>query len=170
MAATHTARLRLEPISAAHVDHIAAMLADPRVGATMNGVRDRAFAEERTLVHAERWERNGFGLWAAYSRADGSFVGRGGIQETILEGEVVVEAGWCLSPDRRGRGYATEIARAGLDVGLGALGLAEIVAFTLPHNTKSLAVMQRLGMTYVRECVVVGLPHVLHAVRRGAPQ
>ena len=167
---TTTARLRLEPMGAAHVDDVAVMLADPRVGATMNGVRDRAFAEERTLAHASRWEQSGFGLWAAYSLADGSFVGRGGIQETTLEGDLVVEAGWCLSPAHWGRGYATEIARAGLGLGFGVLGLEEIVAFTLPHNTKSLAVMRRLGMTYRRDCVFVGLPHVLYAVGRGTPQ
>ncbi|MFN6940771.1 MAG: GNAT family N-acetyltransferase, partial [Parvibaculum sp.] len=46
------------------------------------------------------------------------------------------------------KGYATEAARAALAHGFGALGLGEIVAFTIPANTPSRAVMQRLGMTH----------------------
>lgn len=161
-----TERLRLEPIGAAHVDDVAAMLADARVGATMGGVRDRSFAEEVTLRQAARWAEDGFGLWAAYSRDDGGFVGRGGIQRTRLEGEDVVEAGWCLLPARWGRGLATEMARVALELGFGELGLEEIVAFTQPFNSASRAVMVRLGMTYVRDCVYADLPHVVYATRR----
>ena len=164
-----TARLRLEPLSGAHVDDIAAMLADPRVGATMGGVRDRAYAEERTLAWARRWADDGFGLWAAYSRVDGGFVGRGGIQHTTLEGQDVVEVGWCLPPARWGHGFATEMGRAGLDLGLRDHGLSEIVAFTLPHNAPSRAVMHRLDMTYDRDCVHADVPHVLYTIRRPSP-
>lgn len=167
---TFTERLRLEPVAAAHVDDIAAMLADPRVGATMGGTRDRAYAEERTLLHAQRWVDDGFGLWAAYCREDDRFVGRGGIQHTTLEGEDVVEVGWCLPPERWGHGYATELGRAGLDLGLRSRGLAEIVAFTLPHNAASRAVMHRLDMTYVRDCVHADLPHVVYAARQPTPR
>ena len=165
-----TDRLRLEPVAAPHVDDIAAMLADPRVGATMGGTRDWAYAEERTLRHAKRWVDDGFGLWAAYSREDDRFVGRGGIQHTTLEGENVVEVGWCLPPERWGHGYATELGRAGLDLGLLSLDLAEIVAFTLPPNAASRAVMHRLGMTYVRDSVHAGQAHVVYAARQPTPR
>ena len=166
---TLTDRLRLEPISLAHVDDVAVMLADPMVGATMNGVRDRAFAEERTRLQADGWDAHGFGLWAAYDRGGGGFVGRGGIQHTVLEGEDVVEAAWCLAPVWWGRGLATELGRAGLDLAFDQLGLDAVVAFTLPHNTRSRAVMERLGMTYRRDCVHVGLPHVLYASSAPSP-
>jgi [ribosomal protein S5]-alanine N-acetyltransferase len=166
-AVTWTQRLRLEPLTPAHVDDIAPMLADPQVGATMGGVRDRAYAEERTLLQAGRWRADGFGMWAAYSRADGGFVGRGGIQRTVLEGTDVVEVGWCLPPSRWHQGFATEIGRAGLDLAFGPLGLAEVVAFTQPHNAASLAVMARLGMAYDRDCVHAELPHVLYRCGRG---
>lgn len=162
-APTFTPRLRLEPVGAEHVDEIARMLADREVAQTMGGVRDRAYAEERTLIQAAQWQQHGFGLWAAFSLADGGFVGRGGIQHTTLEGKDVVEAGWCLPPSRWGQGLATEMARAGLDLGL-KFGLPEIVAFTLPHNGASRAVMARLGMTYVRDCMHAGLPHVVYSI------
>jgi ribosomal-protein-alanine N-acetyltransferase len=165
---TSTERLRLEPITLDHLDELAAMLADPLVGATMGGVRDRAFAEDRTRIHAQRWHDDGFGLWAAYRIADGAFVGRGGIQHTLLEGTDVVEAGWCLVPAQWGNGFATEIGQAGLELGWNDLGLDEIVAFTQPFNAASLAVMHRLGMSYLRDAVHADLPHVVYSVRRSS--
>lgn len=162
---TQTARLRLEPIGMPHVDDVAAMLADPQVAATMGGVRDRQFAAERTTIQETRWREHGFGLWAAYSLDDGGFVGRGGIQHTTLEGKDVVEVGWCVVPPRWRQGFASEMATAGLKLGFGKLALPEIVAFTLPHNLASRAVMERLGMTYVRNCVHAGMPHVVYSLR-----
>lgn len=162
---TQSARLRLEPIGMNHVDDIAALLADPQVAQTMGGVRDRAFAERCTAVHEARWREHGFGLWAAYSLTDGGFVGRGGIQHTILEGEHVVELGWCVIPSRWRQGFATEMGRAGLKLGSGELAPAELVAFTLPHNVASRSVMNRLGMTYLRDCVHADMPHVVYSIR-----
>jgi len=44
-------------------------------------------------------------------------------------------------------GYALEAARAAIDDGFGRLGLAEIVAYTVPANRASWQVMERLGMS-----------------------
>ena len=57
-----------------------------------------------------------------------------------------VEAGWRLHPDHWGHGYATEAAAASLRYGFGEAGLDEIVAYTTTVNTRSQAVMERLGM------------------------
>jgi RimJ/RimL family protein N-acetyltransferase len=165
-AVTETERLRLEPIAARHVDDMLRMLSDPRVAETMGGIRDHAFVEARTAAQSQHWVDHGFGSWAAYRRDDGAFVGRGGIQPTTLEGVDVVEVGWCLVPEQWGNGFATEMGRAGLDLGFTEFGLDEIVAFTLPQNTPSQAVMGRLGMTYVRDAMHWGLHHVVYSVRR----
>lgn len=47
--------------------------------------------------------------------------------------------------------HATEIGRAGIAFARDELDAAEVVAFTEPHNRASRAVMEKLGMTYVRE-------------------
>ena len=53
---------------------------------------------------------------------------------------------WQLFERHRGRGYATEAARALADHGFAELSLARIVATTEHANTASVAVMRRLGM------------------------
>ena len=63
-----------------------------------------------------------------------------------------VEIGWRLDRPWWGQGYATEAARACLDHGFGPIGLSEIVSFTTTKNTRSRAVMERLGMKYDPAC------------------
>lgn len=47
-----------------------------------------------------------------------------------------------------GTGLASEIGRAGLGFAVGDLGANAIVSFTERHNTRSRAVMERIGMHY----------------------
>ena len=58
---------------------------------------------------------------------------------------------WGLAGDWRatagGHGYTTEAAGACLELAFGALRLAEVLTFTVLANTRSRAVMRRLGMT-----------------------
>ena len=57
-----------------------------------------------------------------------------------------VEIGWRLGTDFWGLGYATEAARELLRLGFEDRGLDEIVSFAVPQNTRSIAVMDRLGL------------------------
>ncbi len=47
-----------------------------------------------------------------------------------------------------GRGYAAETAAASLAYGRDAVGLATIVAITMPTNKGSIAVLEKIGMTF----------------------
>ncbi|MEU4512247.1 GNAT family N-acetyltransferase [Nonomuraea wenchangensis] len=59
-----------------------------------------------------------------------------------------VEIAWRLSRRAWGHGYATEAATAALDFAFDRLGLEEVVSFTATVNTRSSAVMERLGMIH----------------------
>ncbi len=64
------------------------------------------------------------------------------------DGSSLVQVGWYAHPDATGHGYVTEAARAVLEYGLTA-GLAEVRALTHTDNLPSMAVCDRLGMTYL---------------------
>jgi RimJ/RimL family protein N-acetyltransferase len=57
-----------------------------------------------------------------------------------------VEIGWRLAKEYWGSGYATEGAMAARDFAFQRLGLSELVAFTIPANLRSQAVMKKIGM------------------------
>jgi len=58
-----------------------------------------------------------------------------------------VEIGWRLARSAKGQGYATEAAKASLAFGFEQAGIGEIVSFTSTANSRSQAVLRRLGMT-----------------------
>ena len=58
-----------------------------------------------------RYERYGFGLWAAQLRG-GETIGMAGLTLQPCEGEEVLEIGYQLRPAYRGQGYAREAAAA----------------------------------------------------------
>ncbi len=57
-----------------------------------------------------------------------------------------VEVGYVFHPDAGGRGYATEAARALVDLAFGALNAHRVFARTDARNTASAALLRRLGM------------------------
>jgi ribosomal-protein-alanine N-acetyltransferase len=140
---------------------------DPRVMATLSA-DGKTFSEAQTrafLKHAaEHWKLHGFGLWLLRERLDGElvFVGYGGIKHAIVEGRDEIELSYAIRSDFWGKGFATEISLAALKLGFDVIRLDRIVAFTLPHNLASRAVMEHCGFTYDRGIVHAGLPHVLY--------
>jgi [ribosomal protein S5]-alanine N-acetyltransferase len=137
------------------------------VAATLGGVRSEAETCEWLDSNLEHWERHGFGLWLFRDREDGTLVGRGGLRRYELEGVDEVELAYTVVSERWGRGYATEIARAVVDLGAERLGIRDVVAFTLPTNVASRRVMEKAGFAYERDIVHFGLPHVLYRRRAG---
>lgn len=144
-----TERLILRPFEPGDLDAFAAINADAEVMRHFAAMPDRAGTATLMERLAERRADAGFGMSAAVERESGRFLGMIGIQTVPFEQAFTpaVEVGWRLRRDAWGHGYATEGARAAMAEGFTRFGLHEIVAFTLPVNLRSRAVMERLGMT-----------------------
>jgi ribosomal-protein-alanine N-acetyltransferase len=157
----------------------AALNADPEVmrhfPAPLSRAESDAFADRLEADIARR----GWGLWALETAADGAFIGFTGLQPVSFAAAFApaVEIGWRLARSAWGHGYATEAARAAAGFAFAELGLDELVSFTAATNARSIAVMQRIGMTrdpaedfdHVR--VPEGSPlrrHVLYRLRAGS--
>jgi len=111
------------------------------------------------------WQTDGVHKWMAYDRVDGELIGRGGLSYTEVDGTRRLEIGWAVRERFWGQGYASEIGRAGLALAFGELSATEVVSFTETHNTRSRAVMERLGFHYEREIRHYGEPFALYALR-----
>jgi [ribosomal protein S5]-alanine N-acetyltransferase len=155
-----TPRMRAESVRAGHLDGLARIMGPPAFGRTMGGVKPR----EQVAADIERlgahWETLGFGLWSFFIGEE--LVARGGLMPADVDGEPAVEVAWGVHPDHWGKGLATEIGAASLEVAWRDLRLSEVVAFTLPHNVPSRRVMEKLGMTYTGDTIHAGMPHVLY--------
>ena len=94
------------------------------------------------------FETHGFGLWAVTVNDTQEFIGYVGLNIPHFEAHFTpcVEIGWRLSANHWGKGYATEAAQTVLKYAFETLKLNEIVSFTVPKNTRSIRVMEKIGM------------------------
>ena len=95
------------------------------------------------------------------------FVGYCGLRHYLVHGEPENELLYGLLPDYWGRGYASEMAAAALEVAFNDLAMPSVVAFTLHDNIGSRRVMEKNGMIYEKDIFHAGLPHVLYRRRAG---
>jgi RimJ/RimL family protein N-acetyltransferase len=128
----------------------ASLNADPEVMEYFPSLLTREQSDRLVERIEAEFERRGHGLWALQTRAEAAFIGFAGLAAVPFEAGFTpaVEVGWRLARPAWGRGYATEAARAALAFGFDELGLDEIVSFAVPGNSRSLAVMERIGMKH----------------------
>jgi ribosomal-protein-alanine N-acetyltransferase len=160
-----TDRLLLRAPVPEDAESLAPMYADPEVMRYVGDGRTLSRAEtERSVKRMiERWDTDGFGLFTAVRKEDGSVIGRVGLlvwnsdtwePTTRAEGADVpteVEVGYTLGRDYWGRGYATEAAVAVRDYALGELGAERLIALIVHGNTASENVARKLGLEYERD-------------------
>jgi RimJ/RimL family protein N-acetyltransferase len=143
-----TARLLLRTFRAADLPLYAELNAQPQVAEMLGGPLTRAESDDIAEWAQQRWEEERLGLLAVERRADGQFLGMCGLHH-LRDRPGDTEIGWRLAYQHWGHGYATEAATAWLDYGFEVLGLPRIISVTDEPNLRSLAVMRRLGLTFL---------------------
>jgi ribosomal-protein-alanine N-acetyltransferase len=172
-----TQRLILRPWKESDRAPFAALNADPAVMEFFPAPLTAAETDAMIAIIHEKFEKNGYGFWAAELKGTGEFIGFIGLNVPgyPLPFQPCVEIGWRLAKRFWGQGFAQEGARASLDYGFGKLGLQEIVSFTTWNNRRSQRVMEAIGMLrdskgdFDHPKIDVGNPlcrHVLYRLQR----
>ncbi len=170
-----TDRLLLRRWRAADREAFADLNADPEVMRHFSGTMTQAESDAFVDRIEGLFERQGFGLWALEVKDGGTFIGFTGLNPMPpgVPGEGGMEVGWRLARRGWGHGYATEAARAAVAFAFDQLQLPELFSMTAVSNTRSQAVMQRLGMSLLSHFehprVPVGhpvRPHVVYHLPR----
>jgi len=143
-----TARLVLRPFNDVDRSAFFELNTHPAVVALLGSSPSRAESDAMVARYSAEMTREGWGFWAVEVAGGAPFIGMVGLHRMAPTMPIApgVEIGWRLHPDHWSHGYATEAAKASLDYGFGQAGLGEIVAFTTTVNTRSQAVMERIGM------------------------
>jgi RimJ/RimL family protein N-acetyltransferase len=124
----------------------------PEVRAHLGEAKSPAHIASRLARVRSKWNEADGGYLALIRRADGEFLGECGCSSVTAEAAPAemrdeLEVGWQLRADRWGHGYATEAARALLDLIFGRFGRDIAFSQTSEANRGSRRVMERLGMT-----------------------
>jgi RimJ/RimL family protein N-acetyltransferase len=136
---------------------------------------DRAASDAFVARIEARFDLQGYGLWALELAGTGEFIGYTGLNPMPegVPGAGGMEVGWRLRKQFWHHGYATEAARAALEVAFGGAQLPEIWSMTAVLNKPSQAVMRRLGLVrygfFEHPAVPAGSPvrpHVVYHLAR----
>jgi RimJ/RimL family protein N-acetyltransferase len=141
-----TARLTLRALDERYADALAAMLADPVVMRFFPHPMTRAEADAWLHLNLDRYRQHGTGMFAVCRGDD--WIGDCGIIRRDLDATHVFELGYHFRRDVWGRGYATEAARACVDLAfevLDADAVPVLVALIRPGNRPSQRVARRLA-------------------------
>jgi RimJ/RimL family protein N-acetyltransferase len=142
-------RLRLVPVSDAHLPLFIELNSDPEVMRFIRGGPSTPQESRREWTRRrgpQTDEARGLGYWAGFEGE--RFVGWWSAS-SFADDLKTSGVGYRLRREAWGRGLATEGGRVMVDQAFGALSVEKVVASTMSANAASRAVLRKLGMTSV---------------------
>lgn len=139
-----TDRLRLRPLVPEDAEALGEAFADPYALRFYPRMRDPAEVRAWIERWRERYARDGLGLWAAVLRETGELVGDAGLVWQRVEGRPELEVGYHVAARHRGRGLATEAARACRDFAFAHTRAPRVGSLVDPANAASRRVASRV--------------------------
>lgn len=149
-----TRRLVLRQFTAADVDNLVELDADPEVMRYVTGGLPTPRQEIEQVILPD-WlayyaESSHLGFWAAEEKATGQFIGWFHFRPGDGHADDEPELGYRLRRSAWGKGYATEGCRALIDDGFAKRGVRRVFAETMVVNAASRRVMEKCGLRQVR--------------------
>jgi RimJ/RimL family protein N-acetyltransferase len=165
-----TNRLKLRQWTGADVEPNTAMLSDPGtaryIAADGKAVTDALTGWRNAAVMSGHWVLHGFGMFVVEEKQTGKFVGRVG--PWFPPRWPGFEVGWGIAREFRGKGYATEAARAAIDWSLATFDIDQILHCIDCENIASQGVASRLGAEKQDAIDLFGRPADVWVTRREA--
>ncbi len=152
-----TERVTLREFTLADEDNLFELDSDPEVmryltdGVPSSREQVRAGVARTLALTAKHHGR--FGLWAALEKQSGAFMGWFHFRpsRSAPDDTKRIELGYRLKRAFWGAGYATEVSRALIEKGFRDLDVDEVFAITKKPNLASRRVMEKCGLSFVRE-------------------
>jgi RimJ/RimL family protein N-acetyltransferase len=114
----------------------------------------------------QRYKDDGHGLYAVVLKEDQATIGDCGLVTQHLGNKPELEVGYHFQRLYWGRGYATEAARACMELAFREFSAPKVISLIRPENSPSRRVAERNGMAVEREVLYAGLPHLVYAMKR----
>ena len=126
----------------------ARMNADPIVMQYLPRSLDEKSSNKLVDRFQKHFDQHGYGLYVVEVRESGQFAGFVGLNNVEFKADFTpaTEIAWRLDYEFWGKGYGSEAAEAVLHHGLKKLKLPEIVSFTVHDNTRSIHLMEKIGL------------------------
>ncbi|RKD90480.1 GNAT family N-acetyltransferase [Mangrovibacterium diazotrophicum] len=160
-----TERTRLRELTSDDADDFYALNLNPEV---IRYTGDQPFSNpeeaRKFLLAYDQYQKHGTGRLAVIEKESQRFIGWCGLKYTPELQEF--DLGFRFFRQYWNRGFATETAMACLDFGFNQLNLDAIVGRAMHANQASIRVLQKIGMSFVKEAEFELHPGVLYQITR----
>lgn len=143
-----TERLVLRKVTRSDLEDIFRIHSDPEANLyTSRGpMEDIDSARAKLNVWLKDWRKDGFGYWAVIFKDDNRMNGIGGVKKIEFGNREVLNLYYNLSPEKWGRGYATEMVAKALEIAGYCLPSYPVVARVREMNVPSRKVAEKAGL------------------------
>ncbi|MGL4726112.1 MAG: GNAT family N-acetyltransferase [Scandinavium sp.] len=154
-----TERLILRHFAVEDFDDLAAFWANPGVVKFIGGEPQSAEVSwNRLLRYIGHWQVLGYGYWAVFEKSSNRYIGSFGLQEAKRDLTPALsspEAGWALTPEVHGKGYAKEALTAMFAWADKALN-APTCCIIDEDNHRSIHLAERFGFQFQHQVIYHG--------------
>ena len=166
-----TERLYLREMTLSDLESLSMIMQDEETMYAYQG----AFTDKETRQWLERqlarYEKYGFGLWAAVLKETDEMIGQCGLTMQPWKEREVLETGYLFRRAYWHRGYATEAAISCKEYAFSQLNADEVCSIIRDTNIPSQKVALRNGMIrsdgpWIKHYRGVDMPHYLYSVKR----
>lgn len=123
-----------------------------------------AKAKEWVALQQERYQKDGWGLYALILKSTNELVGQCGLLTQVVDGVRELEIGYHLLPRHRKQGYATEAAKAFKEYAFDRDLATSLISIIHIENVLSQKVATRNGMMREKQSTFKGMPVYIYRV------
>lgn len=146
-----TERLILRPMNENDYDALYAVLGDTDIMRHYPYTFDEARVRGWIRWNMERYERDGFGLWAVCMKESGEMIGDCGLTLQNIDGQMLPEIGYHIRGNMQRKGYAREAAAAVRDWAFENTSYPALYSYCKYTNVPSYRTAESIGMRFERE-------------------
>ena len=162
-----TSRLYLRQLIIQDISNLSLVLSDKESMRYYPHALSNEEVEKWIERNIERYNNDGFGLWAVIRKTDNQFLGDCGITLQNIDGDILPEIGFHIIKTYCNKGYATEAAEACKKYAIDVLGFKSIYSYSEVGNKASQRVSSKIGMTKVRTFKKDGTEKVVYEFHLG---
>ena len=119
------------------------------------------------LKNYDHYKKYGFGRWAVINKTDNEFLGWCGLKYTEELDEF--DIGFRFFKKHWNKGYATESAKACLELGFKKFEMPKIVGRAMKENFGSIKVLEKIGLKYYKPFDFDGEAGVIYLIENRKP-
>lgn len=116
------------------------------------------------LKNYDQYQKYGIGRWAVIRKPDEKFLGWCGLKYSAVLDQY--DIGFRFFKDCWNKGFATEASIACIEYGLYSVGIGKITGRAMKENQASVRVLEKCGLSYIRNIDFDGKAGVLYEIER----